>query len=247
MGWQTYRDQWLSEGFAEFTAAIVLQFTESLQACNRFWEQRRSHILMKRGTVPNDQAGAITQGYRLSSRSAPAAAQTMMYDKGAYIIHMLRMMMRDPTQKNPDAAFMAMMKDFVDSYAGKNPSTPDFQTVVERHMTPAMDAAGNHRMDYFFAQWVDGTEIPKLVSDLKASSAGGGRYRITGTVAREQISAGFRTLVPIYLDMGGDAISRLGQVHLTGTTPARIDVTVPLSSAPRKLMVNALHDVLVRD
>jgi aminopeptidase N len=29
VGWQTYRDQWLSEGFAEFTAALVLQFSES--------------------------------------------------------------------------------------------------------------------------------------------------------------------------------------------------------------------------
>jgi hypothetical protein len=247
VGWQTYRDQWLSEGFAEFTAAVVLQFTESLKSYDRYWEERRKHILTKRGIVPTDQAGAISQGYRLESRTAPGAAQTIMYEKGAYVVHMLRMMMRDMTKQNPDAAFIAMMRDFLDSYAGKNPSTSDFQSVVERHMTPPMDAGGNHRMDYFFSQWVDGTEIPKLRSDLEASDAGGGKYRISGTVAQEYVSAGFHTVVPIYLDMGGDNIARLGQVRLTGLTPLKVDVTLPLPSAPRKVVINALHDVLVRD
>jgi len=247
VGWQTYRDQWLSEGGAEFTAAVVLQFTETLRSYDRFWEERREHILTRRGSVPTDQAGAISQGYRLASRTAPFAAQTIMYEKGAYVIHMLRMMMRDPTKPNPDAAFIAMVKDFLETYAGKNPSTSDFQSVVERHMIPAMDAGGNHRMDYFFSQWVDGIEIPKLRSDLQASDAGGGKYRISGTVVQEYVSAGFRTVVPIYLDMGGDNIARLGQVHLSGQTPAKVDVTLPLPSAPRKIVINALHDVLVRD
>jgi hypothetical protein len=247
VGWQTYRDQWLSEGFAEFTAAVVLQFTESLRSYDRYWEERRKHILTKQGSVPTDQAGAISQGYRLASRAAPFAAQTIMYEKGAYVVHMLRMMMRDSKKPNPDAAFIEMMKDFLETYAGKNPSTSDFQSVVERHMTPVMDAAGNQRMDYFFSQWVDGTEIPKLRSDLQASDAGGGKYRISGTVSQESVTAGFRTVVPIYLDMGGDRVARLAQVHLTGQTPAKIDVTLPLPSAPRKIVINAFHDVLVRD
>jgi len=247
VGWQTYRDQWLSEGFAEFTAALVLQFTESLHSYDRYWETRRKNILSKRGTVPTDQAGAISQGYRLGSRAAPGAAQTIMYEKGAYVVHMLRMMMRDMKQPNPDAAFSAMMKDFLDSYAGKNPSTADFQTVVERHMTPAMDAARNRRMDYFFSQWVDGIEIPRLRSDLQASDAGGGKFRILGTISQELVSPGFRTVVPIYIDMGGDSIARLGQVQVTGQTPAKIDVTIPLPKAPRKVVINALHDVLARD
>jgi len=247
VGWQTYRDQWLSEGFAEFTAAVVLQFTESLHSYDRFWEERREHILTKRGTVPTDQAGAISQGYRLASRSAPGAAQAIMYEKGAYVVHMLRMMMRDPTKPNPDAAFIAMMKDFLDTYAGKNPSSSDFQSVVERHMTRPMDAAGNGRMEWFFSQWVDGIEIPKLTSDLHAVDAGGGKYRIVGTVAQEYVSPGFHTVVPIYLDMGADKIARLGQVQITGQTPVKIDVAISLPSAPRKIVINALHDVLARD
>ena len=247
VGWQTYRDQWLSEGFAEFTAALVLQFTESLRSYDKFWEQRRKHILQRRGIVSNDQAGAISQGYRLSSRSAPLAAQAIMYEKGAYVVHMLRMMMRDLTKKNPDEAFMAMMKDFANTSAGKNPSTADFQAAVERHMTRAMDAAGNHRMDYFFGQWVDGTEIPRFMSDLQASDSGGGKYRITGTIAQENVSADFRTLVPVYIDFGNEKFARLAQVRVIGQTPTKIDVEVALPMRPRRIVVNAAHDVLARD
>ncbi|HEX9163052.1 MAG TPA: M1 family aminopeptidase, partial [Thermoanaerobaculia bacterium] len=247
VGWQTYRDQWLSEGFAEFTAALVLQFTESFRSYDTFWEQRRLHILLRRGEIPNDQAGPISQGYRLYSRSAPAAPTVMMYEKGAYVLQMLRMMMRDPTKKNPDEGFMAMMKDFAQTYAGKNPSTADFEAVVERHMTAPMDVAGDHRMAYFFDQWVDGTEIPRFKSTLQATPSAGGKYRISGTVAQENVSAGFRTLVPVYLDFGGDKLARLGQIRLVGQTPTTIDVEVALPSAPRKIVVNALHDVLARD
>jgi Peptidase family M1 domain len=247
VGWQTYRDQWLSEGFAEFTAALVLQFTESLRSYDKFWELRREHIFERRGSVSNDQAGPISQGYRLFTRSAPGAAQVTMYEKGAYVVHMLRMMMRDPTKKNPDETFMAMMKDFLNTYAGKNPSTADFQAVVERHMTPQMDMAGNHRMDYFFAQWVDGTEIPRFKNTLQVTASTSGKYRISGTITQENVSAGFRTLVPLYLDFGGDKLARLGQVRLMGQTPTTIDIEVPLPTAPRRVVVNALHDVLARD
>jgi aminopeptidase N len=84
----------------------------------------------------------------------------MVYAKGAYVVHMLRMMMRGQGGEG-DSRFIGMMKDFTSSFSGKNPSTRDFQTVVERHMVPAMNAAGDGKMDWFFQQWVDGTEIPR--------------------------------------------------------------------------------------
>ena len=33
--------------------------------------------------------------------------------------------------------------------------------MVEKHMTPEMDVEGNHRIDWFFNEWVYGTEIPR--------------------------------------------------------------------------------------
>ena len=53
--------------------------------------------------------GPVTQGYRLNSGKTGGVAQNLIYPKGAYILHMIRMMMYE--QRNGDAKFQAMMKD----------------------------------------------------------------------------------------------------------------------------------------
>ncbi len=247
VGWESYRDQWLSEGFAEFTAALVLQYTGGLGKSNAFWEKARRWILWKprAATVSNDEAGPITDGWRLSTWRNRAAAQAMIYSKGAYVLHMLRMLMREPEADEPDGKFIAMLRDFVAEQADRNPSTRDFQTAVERHMTPAMDAAGDGRMDWFFRQWVYGTEIPSLQKELAVAPLGEGRYRITGSLSQSGVAADFRTPLPIYVESGGE-VRRVGRVSLVGETIAPVDLTVRLERRPDRAVANALHDVLER-
>lgn len=247
VGWQSYRDQWLSEGFAEFTAALTLEFAESRKSYDRFWMLRRGEILDRRGAgVPPYEAGAITQGFRLSTERSPNAPRTMLYGKGAYVLHMLRTMMREEGKGDPDRVFKAMMSEFVATSAGKNPSTGDFQRVAEKHMLPAMDLARNGRLDYFFEQWVHGTDIPAITSALQVADLGGGRYRISGPVTQTGVPAGFHTLVPIYVDFGDDKIQRLGTVHLNGPATQTLSVEVPLPQRPRRVLANARSDVLSR-
>jgi len=247
VGWSSYRDQWLSEGFAEFTAALMLEITSSRKDAARFWDLRRGEVLDKgRGPVPNADAGAITQGFRLGTRRSPAAARAMLYSKGGFVLHMLRMMMREDRVPDPDRAFKAMMQDFVKTWSGKNPSTDDFQAVAERHMTRGMNLAGDGRLHYFFNQWVHGTDIPTLTSDLQATELGGRKYRIAGTITQAGVPAGFRTLVPIYLDLGNDRIERLGTVPLSGSATQKVAAEIELPQRPRRVMINAMHDVLSR-
>jgi hypothetical protein len=247
VGWESYRDQWLSEGFAEFTAALVLQYTEGLGRWNGFWEKARRWILWtpRAATVANDEVGPITDGWRLSTWKNRAAAQAMIYSKGGYVLHMLRMLMRQPEAENPDDRFIAMLKDFVAEQADRNPSTRDFQAAVERHMTPAMDAAGDGRMDWFFRQWVSGTEIPKIDKKLEVAPQGGGSYRITGSLSQSEVSPDFRTPIPIYVETRGE-IRRVGLVSLVGKTPLPVDLTIQLEKPPDRAVANALHDVLER-
>jgi aminopeptidase N len=247
VGWQSYRDQWLSEGFAEFTAALTLEFAESRRSYDRFWALRRGEILERHSGVPTYDAGAITQGFRLATEKSPAAARTMLYGKGAYILHMLRMQMReDGRNTDPDRAFKAMMHDFVTTWAGKNPSTDDFQRIAEKHLLPVMDLARNKRLDYFFDQWVHGTDIPELTSSLQVSDAGKGRYRISGSVSQAGVPAEFLTLVPVYLDFGEDRLQRLGMVTLKGPATQNLSVEVELPQRPRRAILNARNDVLSR-
>jgi hypothetical protein len=249
VGWASYRDQWLSEGFAEFTAALVLEKRGGTARAADFWEKARLWILAKprNASVTNSEAGPIWEGRRLSTHQNPWAWDAMGYSKGAYVLHMLRMMMRDPRSSNPDAKFIDMMKDYASSFAGKNPSTRDFQAVVERHMQPAMDLTGDRKADWFFREWVYGTDIPRFNVKLDIAPAGAGQYRISGSLAEEGVGPEFRSLVPLYLEFGKGELVRVGVATLQGTQPAPLDFTLKLPKAPKRVVVNALHDVLARN
>jgi hypothetical protein len=247
VGWASYRDQWLSEGFAEFTAALVLELSSGRDTADRFWELRRLEVLDRgQGAVPNDEAGAITQGFRLATTRSPAASSALLYSKGAFVVHMLRMMMREDGAAEPDAAFRAMMHDFVKTWAGRNPSTDDFQAVSERHMTPRMNLAGDGRLTWFFDQSVHGTHVPTLTSALEAADLGGGRYRIAGTIAQAGVPEGFRALVPIYLDFGNGRLTKIGTVPMSGTAVQKMSAELELPQRPRRVLINGRHDVLSR-
>jgi hypothetical protein len=101
VGWSSYRDQWLSEGFAEFTAALLLEVNSGRKKADAFWEARRDEVFAKTTGVANHEAGAITQGFRLRTPRSPGAGQATVYSKGAFIVHMLRMMMREEGHARP--------------------------------------------------------------------------------------------------------------------------------------------------
>ena len=248
VGAETYRDQWLEEGFAEFSAGLAVQHTQGWPQYDRFWRERRKEILEK---VPGNavapyEAGPISQGWRLSTQRSPSAYRLMIYPKGGYVLHMLRMLMFDGGSKDQDARFIAMMKDYTSTYGGKFASTADFQKVVERHMVPAMNATGNGKMDWFFNQWVYGTEVPRYTQDLKVESAGE-ETRIHGTIRQEGVSKDFRALVPIYVELGKNQTARVGLVPLVGEASVPVDLKVKLPKKAVKALINAHGEVLARD
>ena len=249
VGWNSYRDQWLSEGFAEFTAGLVLEYTAPRSKVDEFWDKAAKNIVDKpvHAYVSNDRAGPISDGWRASTWRNPAAGQAMIYDKGAWVVQMLRTLMRDPKAKPPDERFIATMKDFVSTYAGKNPTTRDFQTVVERHMSPAMDLERNGKMDWFFRQWIDGTEIPRYHAEVAVQDLGGGQYKLTGTARQEDVSENFLGFLPIYLEFEKGTFARLGLVNFRGTATVPLDTTISLPKKPRRVVANAMNDVLTRD
>lgn len=246
VGWKTYRDQWISEGFAEFTSALVVQQTGGWAKYDEFWERARRTILEKpRGAnLSNDKAGPISQGYRLSTWRNWDAYQPIVYSKGAYVLHMLRMAMHD--HKTGDQVFSAMMTDFAKTYAGKNPSTADFQRIVEKHAPPNVRLTNDGKMNWFFDQWVYGSEIPKHVAKLDAKDAGGGKYKITGTVTQSEVPEGFVTIVPIYVHFDKSQFVKLANIVMIGNQTKPVEFEIPLPKKPQKIAVNSLHDVLTR-
>jgi hypothetical protein len=247
VGAETYRDQWLEEGFAEFSAALAVQHIKGWGEYDRFWRERRKEILER---TPGNaeapyQAGPITQGWRLSTQKTPSAGG-LIYPKGGYVLHMLRMMMFDGSSKDQDARFIAMMKDYTSTYGGKFASTADFQKVVERHMMPAMNATGDGKMDWFFNQWVYGVDVPHYTQDLKVDVAGEETH-IHGTIRQEGVSKDFRALVPIYVEFGKNETARVGMLPLVGEASVPVDVKLKLPKKARKALLNVHGEVLARE
>src|SRR5262249_2410381 len=147
----------------------------------KFLDTGRNLILEKNqyGISAND-AGPIAMGLRMGSAHTPGAYQRVVYSKGAYVLHMLRSLMW--SSKEGDAPFMAMMHDFVQTHLHKPASTESFMAVVEKHMSPQMDLAGNGKMDWFFREWVYGTEVPHYKFDYTVTQEGNG-FQLKGSLA----------------------------------------------------------------
>jgi hypothetical protein len=243
VGWSTYHDQWLSEGFADFSAGLYLQYTEGgkLDKYLKFWENHRRTILEKNafGRRPND-AGPIWMGLRLNTFRTQGAYSQIVYPKGGYVLHMLRWMMYD--RQTGDQRFIAMMHDFVKSHFNDNASTESFKAVVEKHMTPQMDLDGNKRLDWFFRQWVYGVEVPRYRLDYSLTPDADGKTLLKATVTQSEVSPNFKMIVPMYLDLDGK-IMRLGSANLIGNSTTQ-EVQVKLPQKPRRVLINYHHDVL---
>ena len=245
VGWASYHDQWLSEGFAEFSAGLFLQ--QGVAGNWRkdyidFWERLQRRILEKNrfGISPND-SGPLWMGLRLISPKTEGAYQDVTYPKGAYVLQMLRSIMYNPDDH--DKAFIEMMHDFVESHRDKPASTESFQAAAEKHMSKMMDLSGNGRLDWFFNEWVYGTQVPRYKFEYQLTPGDGGKVKLHMTITQSEVDDRFVMLVPIFADFG-KGMSRIGQVGIAGNTTRNADVVLP--SQPKKVALNAYKDVLER-
>ncbi len=240
VGWATYHDQWLSEGFAEFSAGLFLEATEKPDQVDRFWERLRETIVQKNsfGRSAND-AGPLWMGLRLNTMKTGGAYNRLVYPKGAYILHMLRMMMRDPQTGDQD--FIAMMHDFVERHTHLNATTESFRGIVERHMKPALDAEGTHKIDWFFRDWVYGTDLPRYRLEYSVKPSEDGKVVLTGSLAQSGVSDDFVMKVPLYFDFDGH-VMRAGAATVHGNSSAAIKIVLP--KKPKRVLLNVNHDVL---
>ncbi len=240
VGWDSYHDQWMSEGFAEFSASLYVQFVRKDQAkFIEFWEDQRKLIVDPSPATKDRRpytVGPVTQGYRLNNGKTGSVARALIYPKGAYILHMIRMMMYD--KQTGDSQFQKMMKDFIQTNYNKDISTEDFKAIVEKHITKDMDIAGNGRMDWFFNEWVYGTEMPSYRFDYKVSGDG----TVSGRITQSGVSDNFAMLVPVYADFG-KGWNKLGMATMIGNSS--VDVAdIKLPAVPKRVAICALNDVL---
>jgi hypothetical protein len=249
VGWASYHDQWLSEGFAEFAAGLFLQQamgTKWKKDYIDFWERQRQRILEKNnfGVSPND-AGPLWLGTRLQSPRSEEAYQGVTYSKGAYVLQMLRSLLYSD-QSSPDSReqpFIDMMHDYIASYRDSPASTESFKAIVEKHMTKQLDIQQNGRLDWFFNEWVYGTAMPRYQFKYDLHPAEEGKFRVHAEITESEVDANFAMFVPVFADFGNGMV-RLGQIEMVGNSTRTVDFV--LDRQPKKVELNAYKDILER-
>jgi hypothetical protein len=228
IGWATYHDQWLAEGIAEYLGAMFMQ---AMAPQEKYFERQLErwrddllrdrfspsgaelkHLALGRGAAEKSEgraAGPIWMGVRLGEKHA-GDYYLQTYEKGAWVIHMLRRMLTDDATGS-DEKFWKMLADFYASHSGKDPTTYDFQRIVERH--------AGMPMDWFFQQWVLRTEIPNYEWNVRIERAGENDFLAHGVIKQKATSPDFRMPVPIAFEFGNDK-RRVERVWVTGSETA---------------------------
>ena len=246
VGFSSYRDQWMSEGFADMSASLFLQMIEkNPQKFITFWNDERELLLRRNAQgFRGIDAGPLTMGYRLSnSKTGVHITRDLIYPKGAYVLHMIRMMMWD--QQTGDQNFKQTMQDFVKTFSGRPATTEDFKAAVEKHMTPDMKSIGKGKMDWFFDEYVYGTALPSYKFDYSFDKDATGNVLFSFKITQSNVDDRFRMLVPIYVELADGRTVNLGRARLAGNST--VEQKVPLNGLkdqPKRALLNYYDDVL---
>jgi hypothetical protein len=237
VGWSSYRDQWIDEAIANYLALLFADSQKNKDHSLRVWLDRYRHQLLEQlpgRELPNSQIGALELGGRLTSSKSPNGFEDVIYGKGSWVIHMLREMLRQPGGKDPDARFVALLHTLATKYAYKALSTADLQREVEAVMTPGMDLEGGRSMEWFFAEWVRGTGIPRYHVEFSVHPSEKG-FVVRGKLFQEGVPRSFLAPVPLYASAGVGHSAPLGIVVAAGAETS-FHFTTP--TAPHKIVID---------
>lgn len=224
----SYRDQWLSEGFSNFSG---LWYTQVAQKKNKYYfdqlDRWKADLRIRQGEV-----GPVGLGHRTATASDGSEYSLVVYQKGGWTLHMLRILMLDLRTMKEDK-FEATMRDYFQTYKGRSASTDDFRRIAERH--------AGAPLDWFFDQWLTTTAIPEYRVAWTAAPGEGGKYVVKLRVKQENVSDTFLAYVPVTITLEGGQVARL-RVKVQG--PITEISLPPMPAKPTALVFNDLSGVL---
>ncbi|MFQ5663392.1 MAG: M1 family aminopeptidase [Terriglobia bacterium] len=262
-----YRDQWLAEGLAAYSALLALEQQPGGPGLVQKWLERYRRDLLQEddGGNPIEATGALTLGPRLDSSRSPGGSASLIYSKGPWVLHMLRELLRDPETAS-DALFLSGLRQL--ARGGEQPlTTADFQRQFESALPAYADLEDSGRLDWFFEQWVYGTGIPRYQLDwqvrpstyaqgdpsgveglprvpMQSGSRGRGNrkkgWRVEGTIKQSGVSNLFIMRLPVYAKVGTQ-LTRLGTVVVTDK---ETEFRFPVASKPDNLLLDPHLTVL---
>ncbi len=245
--WSSYRDQWLSEALANYSALLMTQQDEP-QKFRIIMDGYRSQLLSKREGADLFDAGPVTLGVRLNSSKFPDAYQAIAYGRGTWLIHMLRSMLQDgaratkgKTKVSGDDLFVRALRSVLQNHHDGPITNDDLRNAFEQVWPESLRFEGRKSLDWFFDGWVNGTAIPSLdVGALKFTKQGTEEY-VSGVIHQKDAPDDLVTSIPVYAQ-SGERLDYLGRVFAVGNeTRFRLP-----SRGGRKIVLDPFHTVLTR-
>ena len=137
------------------------------------------------------------------------------------------------------------MQQFVTDYAGKAATTEDWKASMEKTMPKSLDLRGDGKLDWFFDEYVYGTELPHYTVNSAFTVGADGVTSCHLTLGQSNVSKSFLMAVPLYLQMANGSTVRIANVVMHGSDT--IDHTFQLGKLPspaKAMLVNYNADVL---
>ena len=246
--WNGYRDQWLVEGLANYSALLVLEQQNPAQF-RLLLEKYRSDLLSKN---KDDEllrdAGPVTLGQRLISSHFPGAYEAISYERGTWLFHMLRCMLRDSEvasrsrkAAHPEEPFFRVLRKVRERYAGKNLTTQDLVHVFEEELPRSLWFENRRSLDWFLDGWINGTAMPRLEArDVRITPKEHG-VSIAGVMAQKDAPDDLVTAIPVYGITATNATVFLGQVLADGPETS-FHLNAPAGT--RKIVIDPRQTVL---
>ncbi|HMO80801.1 MAG TPA: M1 family aminopeptidase [Pyrinomonadaceae bacterium] len=229
VAWRSYRDQWLSEGFAEYSGVLYTSLRQNPGAGRSLIDEMRNSIkdpprtLTGIGRGKLNDVGPLILGFRLNTSNTLGAYQTLIYNKGALVLRMMHFLLSDPATGD-DKIFYEMMKDFVEQYRNGSASTDDFRRVAGQHFarSPIGQRYGLKDLNWFFRQWVYETGFPSYRLEHTIEPGADGSVMVKGNLIQENVDENFFMPMPLVFSFGGNQTAS-GTIHAIGPkTPFEI-------------------------
>jgi len=206
VGPRTWDSIWLNEGFATYSEML-------------WWESmygRQPYLDYLRSRDPLSWGGGDFPG---TVHAPDALFNNTVYDKGAWVLHMLRWVLGQPSPSPGQAAILPVLRDHDSSHAYGSAATDEFASTASAH-------AGQD-LSWFFDEWVHRVGRPDYAVGWAAAPQANGSYELLLRVVQRQAGATYRMPVLVRI------VSPSGTVdQIVSNDLALTDYTWPLAEAP---------------
>jgi tetratricopeptide (TPR) repeat protein len=207
-------DWWISDGFARYSEA---RYVESAAGTAGLEEMVKD---MSVGALAYDSV-PLSSAAKLDYFSPEF--QSLVTDKGAMILHMLRWVVGEKD-------YLKIMREFAAKYAGKSATTDDFRELSEQVYT--------QKLTWFYSQWMDSTSAPEFKAKYTVYRLGNNKgFRIVGAITQDLDL--FRMPVDLRVDTDGKTEEK--RIEVVGTDSP---FSVETFGRPRRISIDPQNRVL---